>query len=54
MIDLHVLSYLGASALFVWWGGSEGTLKAAGPSMAEIEFAIIKRFQSNVSAINAF
>ena len=47
MIDSLVLFSLGAGALSVWWESSEGMLKAAGPSMAEIEFTLIKNFKIN-------
>ena len=47
MIDLLVVASLGACALYVCWGGFDGRLKTAGPSIAEIQFAIMKHFLMN-------
>lgn len=52
MIDLLVLvSLLAACSLSTWCSGTGGMPKAAGKSMAEKQFAIVKHFASLLSAI---
>ena len=52
-IDLLVLVSLGAGSLSVQWEGSGGMLKAAGPSMAEIENFMITHLLINFNVSGA-